>query len=75
MKMYDIQPDEAQVSPVVTNRVFHWEHLSSDTQQQIMTTVNNAIDTEVTKNLSPGSDIIEAEVVVQVTIHTQIAEY
>ena len=75
MTMYEIESQESQVNPVVTNRVFHWEHLSSDTQEQIITTVNNAIDTEVTENLSPGSDILEAEVVVQVTIHTQVAEY
>ena len=75
MTMYEIESQESQVNPVVTNRVFRWEHLSSETQQQIITTVNNAIDTEVTENLSPGSDILEAEVVVQVTIHTQVAEY
>ena len=73
--MYDVQPDEAQVSPVVTNRVFHWEHLSQETREQIVTTVNNAVANEIAENLSPASDIIEAEVVVQVTIHTQVAEY
>tara|TARA_Y100001938_G_scaffold147842_1_gene230001 strand:+ start:4255 stop:4482 length:228 start_codon:yes stop_codon:yes gene_type:complete len=75
MTIYEIQSDEFQRNPVVTNRVFHWEHLPQKTQNQIITTINNVIDNEISENLSPGSDIIEAEVVVQVTIHTQVAEY
>lgn len=67
--------EDVHTGPAMTSRVFHWEHLSEGTQQQIMTAVNNAIDIEVAGNLAPGSDIIEAEVIVQVTIHTQIAEY
>lgn len=67
--------EDVHTGPAMTSRVFHWEHLTEGTQQQIMTAVNNAIDIDIAGNLAPGSDIIEAEVVVQVTIHTQIAEY
>ena len=75
MTIYDIQSDELQRNPVVTNRVFHWEHLPQATRDHIQSLINGAIDNEISENLTPGSDIIEAEVVVQVTIHTQVAEY
>jgi len=71
----NITCEDVHRGPIVTSRVFHWENLPQATQEQIITTVNNAIDTEIAENLAPGSDIIDAEVVVQVTIHTQIAEY
>tara|TARA_R100000655_G_scaffold24265_1_gene48804 strand:- start:677 stop:904 length:228 start_codon:yes stop_codon:yes gene_type:complete len=75
MKMYDVQPDESQVHPVVTNRVFHWEHLSIDVRDMIRDLIDDSIEKDIAKNLPAGSDILEAEVVVQVTIHTQVAEY
>ena len=59
----------------MTSRVFHWEHLPQSTRDHIQSLINSAIDNEIADNLAPGSDIIEAEVVVQVTIHTQVAEY
>ena len=62
-------------SPAISSRVFHWEHLPQSTRDHIQSLINGAIDNEIAENLAPGSDIIEAEVVVQVTIHTQIAEY
>jgi len=71
----NITCEDVHIGPAMTSRVFHWEHLSQETREQIITTVNNAIHNEIADNLSPGSDIVEAEVVVQVTIHTQIAEY
>ncbi len=71
----NITCEDVHIGPALTSRVFHWEHLPQATQEQIITTVNNAIDNEISDNLAPGSDVIEAEVVVQVTIHTQIAEY
>lgn len=67
--------EDVHTGPTVTSRVFHWEHLSQATRDHIQSLINGAIDNEIAENLAPGSDIIEAEVVVQVTIHTQIAEY
>ena len=67
--------EDIHTGPTVTGRVFHWEHLSQKARTQIYDIINNEIDTTVSNNISPGSDILEVEVVVQVTIHTQIAEY
>ena len=67
--------EDVTTGPAITSRVFHWEHLSVDTREKIQLTINDAITTEISQNLAPGSDILEAEVVVQVTIHAQIAEY
>lgn len=67
--------EDVHRGPAVTSRVFHWEHLSQQARTQIYDIINNEIDTTVSNNISPGSDILEVEVVVQVTIHTQIAEY
>jgi len=71
----NITCEDVHIGPAMTSRVFHWEHLSQETRDNIQSLINNAIDNEIADNLSPGSDIVEAEVVVQVTIHTQIAEY
>jgi hypothetical protein len=73
--MYDVQPDESQVHPVITNRVFHWEHLSINVRDMIRDLIDESIEKDIAENLPAGSDILEAEVVVQVTIHTQVAEY
>ena len=67
--------EDVHNSPTMTSRVFHWEHLPSDAQDIIKDTINESIERELPKHLTLGSDIIDAEVVVQVTIHTQIAEY
>ena len=67
--------EDVHHGPTVTGRVFHWEHLSKQARTQIYDIINNEIDTTVSNNISPGSDLLEVEVVVQVTIHTQIAEY
>lgn len=67
--------EDVYTSPTVTSRVFHWEHLSQEARTQIYDIINNEIDTTISNNISPGSDILEVEVVTQVTIHTQIAEY
>ena len=47
----------------------------SDAKDIIKDAINESIERELPKHLTSGSDIIDAEVVVQVTIHTQIAEY
>ena len=76
MEVFDIQPDEAQVSPVVTNRVFHWEDISFEAREAIREIIDGDIEEEImTQRLKPGSDLLEAEIVIQVSIHTQIAEY
>ena len=67
--------EDIHTGPTVTSRVFHWEHLSQQARTQIYDIINEEIDTTVSNNLCPGSDLLEVEVVVQVTIHTQIAEY
>lgn len=67
--------EDIHTGPTMTSRVFHWEHLPSDAQDIIKDTINESIERELPKHLTTGSDIIDAEVVVQVTIHTQIAEY
>jgi len=71
----NITCEDVHRGPAVTSRVFHWEHLASEAQDIIKDTINESIERELPKHLSTGSDIIDAEVVVQVTIHTQIAEY
>ena len=71
----NITCEDVHRGPTVTSRVFHWEHLPHSTRDHIQSLINGAIDNEIAENLAPGSDIVEAEVVVQVTIHTQIAEY
>tara|TARA_R100001086_G_scaffold138679_2_gene72635 strand:+ start:900 stop:1154 length:255 start_codon:yes stop_codon:yes gene_type:complete len=75
MTIYDVQPNESQVHPVVTNRVFHWEDLSINVRDMIRDLIDESIEKDISENLPAGSDILEAEVVVQVTIHTQVAEY
>ena len=67
--------EDVTTGPAITSRVFHWEHLPQATRDHIKSLINGSIDNEISQNLAPGSDILEAEVVVQVTIHTQIAEY
>ena len=62
--------EDVHTGPTVTSRVFHWEHLSTATRENIQSLINDAIHTEIADNLTPGSDIIEAEVVAQVTIYT-----
>lgn len=71
----NITIEDVTTGPAISSRVFHWEHLSQATRNQIQSLVNDAIENEITQNLTPGSDILQAEVVVQVSIHTQIAEY
>lgn len=67
--------EDVHTGPAMTSRVFHWEHLPPQAQDIIKDTINEAIERELPKHINLGSDIIDAEVVVQVTIHTQIAEY
>ena len=67
--------EDIHTGPTMTSRVFHWEHLPSKAQDRIKDAINESIEGELPKHLTLGSDIIDAEVVVQVTIHTQIAEY
>ena len=67
--------EDIHTRPTMSSRVFHWEHLPADARDCVMQVINDSIEHDIPKNLSIGSEIIDAEVVVQVTIHTQIAEY
>lgn len=67
--------EDVHTGPAMTSRVFHWEHLPSKAQDIIRNTIDEAIERELPKHITLGSDIIDASVLVQVTIHTQIAEY
>jgi len=67
--------EDVHRGPTVTSRVFHWEHLPPEARDCIEQVINDSIEYDIPKNLPAGNDIIEAEVVVQVTIHTQVAEY
>ena len=61
--------------PTTSSRVFHWEHLSLEAQDIIRDTINESIERELPKHIPAGDDIVDAEVTIQVTIHTQIVEY
>ena len=76
MEIFDIQPDESQVHPIVSNRVFHWEDLSFEAREAIREIIDGDIEEQImTERIKPGSDMLDARVTIQVSIHTQIAEY
>mgnify|MGYP003661514760 FL=1 len=61
--------------PTTSSRVFHWEHLAPEAQDIIKDTINESIERELPKHIHAGDDIVDAEVTIQVPIHTQIVEY
>ena len=76
METYEITSDELQVHPVVTNRVFHWEDLSFEARETVRDIIDGDVEDQIrTERIKPGSDMLEAKVTIQVSIHTQIAEY